>query len=187
MTNKKYEIQFAKLEGMATRYLLKKSLGAENIFGCEIDGYEKYNQYKHLIEMDIPEWFNGPCGYLENAIEFDKELSDWERKVLIRGAEKGYEFAHIHEADSFLRICRARKFLKEAIALYKELPSTKRFEKYEVKKLILELQKSIEKGEGVARSGAQILRNKITKQEMEATSTSISWNTVVKVPRMSSK
>lgn len=183
---KKYELQLEELNQRLASYNLKIMLGMKrSITIKEQEAYDKYNKFKTLVEnTEIPKWFDGRCHSIPYLEEYVAQLNEWENKILERACDKGIFFDNVSKADEFLRVARAKKYLKEAKEEYMNLLPNRHFRRVELKKIIEKLIWSIKSKKGVARNGVNIISKQVIEEEKK-TSESINWNGVIKVPRVS--
>lgn len=175
---------FERLIDLNSKYAIKTICG-EKPAKVEIEAHEKYEQYINYIETVeiIPEWFDGNCHDLHNAIEAEKEFEEWELQAILQSSKESGRFASVKAATKYLRIARAQLFLKAVEMEIEALGNRISLKRLDLKKLKVELEESISSGKGVPKTGRRKIEIKID-WESKQRSQSIAWNRVIKVPRM---
>lgn len=173
-----------RLSELNSKYIIKKAFGSSPTIG-ETEAHAKYEQYMELLKgvSEIPEWFDGPCSYLETAIETQEDLDKWELEIILNEARLHGRFSSSMSADRYIRILRAKRFLIAVSFEIEALGNKMSCRRLDLLKLMEQLEKSIKNGKGIPRTGRKIIERKLRWEEKQY-SQSINWNSIIKVPRI---
>lgn len=149
-----YEKQMEEFRKINASYYTKVFMKVKHLITVrEKEVHKNMELYESIIDSDmLPNWFNGRCSYMQKAIEYHNGLKSWEINILNKSNRT---FENASQAESYLRLERAKIFLVKAKKVYQETPLIKKIRRYDLKRLISDLEKSIANGSGVARNNAQ--------------------------------